>query len=129
MDIYNRAPPERANMGWIKDVTDTKRDASIWLSRNRTHPSSGIVAQVEVIASRVDEKGLQDDRGSEVRCGTSGHAKWYMGMWYDPKLTKYDISAQLMGEGCVEDYQYLIGTAHFADEDELLYITQKVYVE
>ena len=49
-------------------------------------------------------------------------------MWYAPKLTKYDSSAQLMGEGSVEDYQYLVGTTHFHDEDTLLYVTQKVYV-
>ena len=49
-------------------------------------------------------------------------------MWYDPKLTKYDITAQLMGEGCVEDYQYLVGISHFDDEDGLLYVTQKVYI-
>ena len=29
--------------------------------------------------------------------GTSGHVKLYPGMWYDLNLTKYDISAQLMG--------------------------------
>ena len=33
-----------------------------------------------------------------------------------------------MGEGCFEDYQYLMGTTHFNDEDGLLYVTQKVYV-
>ena len=49
-------------------------------------------------------------------------------MWYDPKLTKYDITAQLMGEGCVEDYQYLFGTIHLDDEDGPLYVTQKVYI-
>ena len=34
----------------------------------------------------------------------SGHVKWYPGMWYDPKLTRYDIASQLMEEGSVEDY-------------------------
>ena len=59
--------------------------------------------------------------------GTSGHVKWYPGLWYDPKLTKFDISAQLMGEGTVEDYQCPVGTTHFDDEDGLLYVTQKAY--
>ena len=57
---------------------------------------------------------------------TSIHVKWYPGMQYDSKLTKYDISVQLMGEGCFEDYRYLVGTTHFDDEDGLLYITQLV---
>ena len=49
-------------------------------------------------------------------------------MWYDPKLFKYDFSAKLMVEGSVEDYQYLVGTNHFDDEDWLLYVTQIFYV-
>ena len=64
---------------------------------------------------------------STISFGTSGHVKWYPGMWYDSKFPKYDISAQLMGEGCVEDYQYLVGTTHFDEEDGLLYVTQTVY--
>ena len=28
----------------------------------------------------------------------------------------------------MENYQYLVGTTHFDDEDSLLYVTQKVYV-
>ena len=98
-----------------------------------TYPSSGKVTQVQVAASNVDEKGFLDYRGARLyhpptnSCGTSGHVKWYPGMWYDPKLTKYDISAQLMGKGCIEDFQYLMGTTHFDDEDGLLYVTQKVY--
>ena len=48
-------------------------------------------------------------------------------MWYDSNFPKYDIAAQLMGEGCVEDNQYLVGTTHFDEEDGLLYDTQTVY--
>ena len=35
--------------------------------------------------------------------GTSGHVKWFPGMWYDLKLTKFDMTAQLIEEGSVED--------------------------
>ena len=57
----------------------------------------------------------------------TGHAVMSCGT-HDPKLIKYDIMAQLMEEGCVEDYQYLVGTTPFKDEDRLLYVIQKVYV-
>ena len=62
-----------------------------------------------------------------ISFGTSGHVKWDPGMWYDSILMKYDISAQLMGEGCAEDYHKLVGTTHFDEEDGLLYVTQTVY--
>ena len=42
-------------------------------------------------------------------------------MWYDSKLTKYDISALPLGEGSVEDYQYLVGSTHFDYEDASFY--------
>ena len=57
---------------------------------------------------------------------TSGHVKWYPGKWYDPKSTRYDISAKLLGEGSVEDYQYLVGTTHFDDNDGCCMLLKKI---
>ena len=77
---------------------------------------------------------IKKDRGSAILSppanphGMSRNERWYPGMWYDPMLAKFDITAPLIGEGCVEDYQYLVGTTHYDDEVGLLCVTQKVYV-
>ena len=34
-----------------------------------------------------------------------------------------------MGKGSVEDYQFLVGTTNFDDEDGLLYVKQNMYIE
>ena len=47
---------------------------------------------------------------------------------FDLNLTKYDVAARIQGVGRVEDYQFLVGTTHFDDEDNLLYVTKEVYV-
>ena len=60
--------------------------------------------------------------------GTSGHVKWYPESLYDPNLSKYDVTARIQGEGRLEDYQFLVGTTHFDDEDGLLYVSKEVYV-
>ena len=60
--------------------------------------------------------------------GTSGHVKWHSESLYDPNLSKYDVTARIQRKGCLEDYQFLVGTKHFDDEDGLLYVTKKVYV-
>ena len=60
--------------------------------------------------------------------GISGHVDWHPESLYDPDLTKYDVAARIQGVGRVEDYQFLVGTTHFDDEDNLLYVTKEVYV-
>ena len=47
---------------------------------------------------------------------------------YDPNLTKYDVTARLQRVERLEDYQFLVGTKHFDDEDKLLYVAKEVYV-
>ena len=59
---------------------------------------------------------------------TSGHVKWHPESLYDPNLTKYDVMAGLQGIGRLEDYQFLVGTTHFDDGNNLLYVTKEVYV-
>ena len=56
--------------------------------------------------------------------GTSGKVKWHPESLYDSNLTKYELH----GLGRLEDYQFLVDTTHFDDEDDLFYITKEVYV-
>ena len=60
--------------------------------------------------------------------GTSGHVKWHPESVYDSNLTQYDVTARLQGVGRLKDYQFLVGTTPFDDEDGLLYVTKEVYV-
>ena len=60
--------------------------------------------------------------------GTSGHVKWHPESLYDTNLTKDDVAARIQGVGRAEDYQFLVGTTHFDDKDNLLYVTKEVYV-
>ena len=61
--------------------------------------------------------------------GTSGHCKWHPESLYDPNLSNYDVTARIQGAGCVKDYQFLVGATHSDNQDGLLYVTGKVYVE
>ena len=60
--------------------------------------------------------------------GTSGHVDWHPESLYYPNLTKYDVAAKIQGVGQVEDYQFLVGTTHFDDDYNLLYVTKEVYL-
>ena len=57
---------------------------------------------------------------------TSGQVKWHPESLHDPNLSKNDITVRIQGEGPSEDYQFLVSTKHFDDEDGLLYVTKKV---
>ena len=58
---------------------------------------------------------------------TRGHAKWDPESLYHSKLTQSSRIASVVGEGSVEDFEYLVGTTLFDDEDGLLYVTTKVF--
>ena len=49
--------------------------------------------------------------------GTSGHVKWHPESLYDPNMSKYVVTARIQGEGRLGDYQFLVSTKHFDDED------------
>ena len=51
--------------------------------------------------------------------------KWHPESLYDPNLIKYDVTDRIQGVGWLEDYQFLVGTIHFDDEDGLLYVTKE----
>ena len=142
VDIYNRVLPAKANRAGIRMSPYEKlhglkpmlndlrpfgcRGFALIPVQGKSHKSRS----QQVMWMRKEFKTIGGARfyhPPTKSYGTSGHVKWYPGLWYDPKLTKFDISAQLMGEGTVEDYQYPVGTTHFDDEDGLLYVTQKVY--
>ena len=60
--------------------------------------------------------------------GTSGHVKCHPESLYGHNLTKYDVTARLQGVVWLEDYQLLVGTTYFDEENGLLHVTKEVYV-
>ena len=118
VDIYNRVPPAKANRAGIR-ISPYKKlhGAKPILNELRPFACGGFALipdqgkshksrSQQVMWMRTDFKTIG---GARFYCpptnsyGTSGHFKWYPIIWYDSKVIKYDISAQLMGEGCAED--------------------------
>ena len=72
-------------------------------------------------------KGARFYHPPSVYLGTSGHTKWDPDSLYDPKLTQSTKIASAVRDGTVENFEYLVGTTHYDDEDGLLYLPTQIF--
>ena len=143
IDIYNRLPPSKANraglgkspvekmQGEIPSLGDFRpfgcRGYALIPVHGKAHKShSEQVMYMRKEFSKIGGARLCHTPTNTF--GTSGHVKWHLECLYDPNLPKYDVSARIQGIGRLEDYQFLVGTTRFDDEDGLKCVTKKVYV-